>query len=109
MQINNSFFNIFPYSMARRCIFHLYLIKVIVFHDLYKVLVIFLFYKNINIVMDSRLVSKQCIYTPTTIKKRFNLRIYRKSKNLFCICYTYHIITSTNSYLSNTLIVSFIE
>ena len=42
--------------MVRCCKFHLYLIKVIVYHDLYKVLVIVLFYKNINIVMDSCLV-----------------------------------------------------
>ncbi len=53
MQINNSVFRIFPYSMVQCCIFHLNLIKVISFHHLYKVLIIFLFYKNINIVMGS--------------------------------------------------------
>ena len=53
MQINNSVFRIFPYSMVQCCIFHLNLIKVISFHYLYKVLIIFLFYQNINIVMDS--------------------------------------------------------
>ena len=53
MQINNSVFQIFPYSMVRCCIFHLNLIKAISFHYFYKVLIIVLFYKNVNIIMGS--------------------------------------------------------
>ena len=40
-------------------------------------------------------MSKQRIYTPATIKKDFNLRTYRKLKNLFYICYIDHLIIST--------------
>ena len=36
MQINNSVFRIFPYSMVQCCIFHLNLIKVISFHHLFR-------------------------------------------------------------------------
>ena len=46
-------------------------------------------------------MSKKSIYTPATIKKDFNLRIYCKLKNLFYICYIDHLIISTNSSLSN--------
>ena len=53
MQINNSVFRIFPYSMVQCCIFHLNLIKAISFHYFYKVLIIVLFYKNVNIIMGS--------------------------------------------------------
>ena len=53
MQINNSVFQIFPYSMIQCCIFHLNLIKAISFHYFYKVLIIVLFYKNVNIIMGS--------------------------------------------------------
>ena len=48
-------------------------------------------------------MSKKSIYTPATIKKDFNLRIYCKLKNLFYISYIDHLIISTNSYLSNSL------
>ena len=48
-------------------------------------------------------MSKKSIYTPATIKKDFNLRIYCKLKNLFYICYIDHLIISTNSSLSNRL------
>ena len=44
-------------------------------------------------------MSKQRIYTPATIKKDFNLRIYRKLKNLFCICYIDHLIISFTLFL----------
>ena len=47
------FFQIFPYSMVQCCIFHLNLIKAISFHYFYKVLIIDLFYKNVNIIMGS--------------------------------------------------------
>ena len=53
MQINNSVFRISPYSMIQCCIFHLNFIKSISLYYLYKILIIFLFYKNINIVMAS--------------------------------------------------------
>ena len=42
-------------------------------------------------------MSKQRIYPPATIKKDFNLGIYRKLKNLFYICNIDHLIISTNS------------
>ena len=45
-------------------------------------------------------MSKQRIYPPATIKKDFNLGIYRKLKNLFYICNIDHLIISTNSDLS---------
>lgn len=54
-------------------------------------MIIFLFYKYINIVMSSCFISNKRIYTPTAVKKYFNLRIRCKSDNLFCICYTDHI------------------
>ena len=44
-------------------------------------------------------MSKKSIYTPATIKKDFNLRIYCKLKNLFYISYIDHLIISTNSSL----------
>ena len=45
-------------------------------------------------------MSKQRIYPPATIKKDFNLGIYRELKNLFYICNIDHLIISTNSNLS---------
>ena len=48
-------------------------------------------------------MSKKSIYTPATIKKDFNLGIYRKLKNLFYICNIDHLIISTNSNLSTSL------
>ena len=45
-------------------------------------------------------MSKKSIYTPATIKKDFNLRIYCKLKNLFYISYIDHLIISTNSSFS---------
>ena len=50
-------------------------------------------------------MSKKSIYTPATIKKDFNLRIYCKLKNLFYICYIDHLIISTNSSLSVSYII----
>ena len=52
-------------------------------------------------------MSKKSIYTPATIKKDFNLRIYCKLKNLFYISYIDHLIISTNSYLSFHLITTY--
>ena len=49
-------------------------------------------------------MSKKSIYTPATIKKDFNLRIYCKLKNLFYISYIDHLIISTNSSLFNSII-----
>ena len=77
--------------MVRCCILHFYLIETIVFNYLYKFMIIFLFYKYINIVMSSCFISNKRIYTPTAVKEYFNLRIRCKSDNLFCICYTDHI------------------
>ena len=49
-------------------------------------------------------MSKQRIYPPATIKKDFNLGIYRKLKNLFYICNIDHLIISTNSNFSEHLL-----
>lgn len=51
-------------------------------------------------------MSKQRIYPPATIKKDFNLGIYRELKNLFYICNIDHLIISTNSYLSISYIIA---
>src|SRR5574344_313955 len=48
-------------------------------------------------------MSKKSIYTPATIKKDFNLRIYCKLKNLFYICYIDHLIISANSSLARSI------
>ena len=49
-------------------------------------------------------MSKQRIYPPATIKKDFNLGIYRKLKNLFYICNIDPLIISTNSNFSEHLL-----